>query len=299
MAPANVIVYYCANDARGTLTNFQRQTNVRNIWGEPSLQQNMDEWTAQSLTSSGLERVSLPGFGAQPQHGATVTGEESALIARARAGDQDAFSVLVRLHQRQVYTLALRMLRDQEEASEATQEVFLSAWQGLRRFREEARFSTWLYRIAYRHCLKVAENRRRDEVTRSELAAEANRAQRPESVMTTTRANDAEAEVREAVRAEIALLPPKYRAALVLRHIQELSYEEIAEVMRAPIGTVKTHLFRARALLKERLSDLERVRDESFARAEDLRSGWQASLEAGVRSLFEHGTEPTRGEGQP
>lgn len=270
---------------------------MRNIWGDSSLQPHMDDWAAHSLTTSGLEGVSLPGFGAQPQPGATVTGEESALIGRARVGDQDAFSVLVRLHQRQVYNLALRMLRDPEEASEATQEVFLSAWQGLRHFREEARFSTWLYRIAYRHCLKVAESRRRDDATRAELAAEASRAQRPESVMTTTLARDAEAQVREAVRAEIALLPPKYRAALILRHIQELSYEEIADVMRAPIGTVKTHLFRARALLKERLTDLERARDEGLARADDLRAGWQASLEASVRSLFDSGAEPKSGEG--
>jgi RNA polymerase sigma-70 factor (ECF subfamily) len=270
----------------------------------------MDEWTAHSLTP-GSQGVSLPGFGAQSPHGATVTGEEAALIARARDGDQDAFGVLVRLHQRQVYNLALRMLRDPEEASEATQEAFLAAWQGLRTFREEARFSTWLYRIAYRHCLKVAESRRRNDAARAELAAEATRAQRPESVMTSTLARDAEARVREAVRAEIALLPPKYRAALILRHIQDLSYEEIADVMRAPIGTVKTLLFRARAMLKERLSDLEHARDEGLARADDLRTGWQASLEASLRGIFEHGSEhgfdhgfehgadSTREEGRP
>ncbi len=284
------------------------RVNVRNISGDSWLQRHMDEWTTHSLTAGDLEGVAMPGFGAQAQHGATITSEETALIARARAGDQDAFSVLVRLHQRQVYNLALRMLRDPEEASEATQEVFLAAWQGLRHFREEARFSTWLYRIAYRHCLKVAESRRRDAAARAELAAEATRAQRPESVMSATLASDAEAQVRDVVRAEIALLPPKYRAALILRHIQDLSYEEIAVVMRAPIGTVKTHLFRARALLKERLSDLERARNEGLARADDLRSGWQASLEASIRSLFdhidlsdhaEHASEQTSGEGRP
>ena len=286
-------------DALRRSTRIPGETNVRNFWSDPSLQPHMqmDEWTAQPLTSTSLDGVPLRGVGPQPQAGATVTDEELALICRARTGDQDAFGVLVRLHQRQVYSLALRMLRDPEEASEATQEVFLAAWQGLRNFRAEARFSTWLYRIAYRHCLKVAESRRRDAATRAELADEASRAQRPESVMTTARADDAEARVREAVRAEIALLPPKYRAALILRHIQELSYEEIADVMRAPIGTVKTHLFRARALLKERLSDLERARDEGLARADDLRIGWQASLEASVRNLFESGAEPTGGEG--
>ncbi len=262
----------------------------------------MDEWTAHSLTPGSLEGVSLPGFGAPSARGATVTGEEATLIARARDGDQDAFGVLVRLHQRQVYNLALRMLRDPEEASEATQEAFLAAWQGLRHFREEARFSTWLYRIAYRHCLKVAESRRRNDAARAELAAEVSRAQRPENVLSSAMARDAEAQVREAVRAEIALLPPKYRAALILRHIQDLSYEEIADVMRAPIGTVKTHLFRARAMLKERLSDLERVRDEGLARADDLRTGWQASLEASLRSLFDHGdhgADTTHEGGQP
>jgi RNA polymerase sigma-70 factor (ECF subfamily) len=262
----------------------------------------MDEWTAHSLTPGSLEGVSLPGFGAQSARGATVTGEEATLIARARDGDQDAFGVLVRLHQRQVYNLALRMLRDPEEASEATQEAFLAAWQGLRHFREEARFSTWLYRIAYRHCLKVAESRRRNDAARAELAAEVGRAQRPENVLSSAMAREAEAQVRDAVRAEIALLPPKYRAALILRHIQDLSYEEIAEVMRAPIGTVKTHLFRARALLKERLSDLERARDEGLARADDLRTGWQASLEASLRSLFDHGdhgADATHEGGQP
>jgi RNA polymerase sigma-70 factor (ECF subfamily) len=262
----------------------------------------MDDWTAHSLTPGSLEGVSLPGFGAQSARGATVTGEEATLIARARDGDQDAFGVLVRLHQRQVYNLALRMLRDPEEASEATQEAFLAAWQGLRHFREEARFSTWLYRIAYRHCLKVAESRRRNDAARAELAVEVSREQRPENVLSSAMAREAEAQVRDAVRAEIALLPPKYRAALILRHIQDMSYEEIAEVMRAPIGTVKTHLFRARAMLKERLSDLERARDEGLARADDLRTGWQASLEASLRSLFDHGdhgADATHEGGQP
>ena len=73
--------------------------------------------------------------------------------------------MLVRLHQRQVYLLALRMLHDSEEATEATQEVFLAAWQGLRSFRGDARFATWLYRIAYNYCLKQAEHQRRAAAT--------------------------------------------------------------------------------------------------------------------------------------
>ena len=91
-----------------------------------------------------------------------VAPEEAALIARAQEGDQDAFAVLVRTHQRQVYALALRMLRENEAAYEATQEVFLAAWQGLRGFKGKARFATWLYRITYHHCLRVAEAQKRE-----------------------------------------------------------------------------------------------------------------------------------------
>lgn len=266
--------------------------DARNISSSQPLQPGMDEWvTGYMATASGLDGVSLPGAGGATARGDALADGEAALIGRARAGDQEAFGALVRLHQRQVYALALRMLRDPEEASEATQDVFLAAWQGLGRFREEARFATWLYRITYRHCLKVSEGRRRDEAARAEMAAERAREQGP---LASELARSAEAEVRETVRAEIALLPAKYRYALVLRHLQELSYEEIAEVMRVPIGTVKTHLFRARALLKERLSDLERARDEGMARADDLRVSLQAtvdSIEAGLRAWFERGRE--------
>ncbi|HEX9412730.1 MAG TPA: sigma-70 family RNA polymerase sigma factor, partial [Ktedonobacterales bacterium] len=181
---------------------------------------------------------------------------EADLIARARAGDQDAFAGLVRLHQRQVYLLARRMLHDEEDAVEATQEVFLSAWQGLRSFRGDAQLTTWLYRITYNHCLKVAESRRRDAQARAELASESAQAARPAVKLSQMHAQAALRDLCDAVRAEIATLPPKYQAVLSLRHLQELSYEEMAEVLRVPIGTVKTHLFRARAILKERLSGL-------------------------------------------
>jgi RNA polymerase sigma-70 factor (ECF subfamily) len=260
----------------------------------------MDEWLINNLAAGGLDGVALPGNGSALGGDALAAGE-AALIQRARAGDQDAFGALVRLHQRQVYSLALRMLRDPEEASEAAQDVFLAAWQGLGRFRQEARFATWLYRITYRHCLKISEGRRRADAARAEVAAEHAREQ-GHAALSTTLARAAEADVRETVRAEIALLPPKYRYAMVLRHLQELSYEEIAEVMSMPIGTVKTHLFRARALLKDRLSDLERARDEGLARAEELRVSLQAtidSIEVGLRGFFERGREaPGAGEGE-
>jgi RNA polymerase sigma-70 factor, ECF subfamily len=262
----------------------------RNILGAVPLQRDMFEDVAAAHTSrfGGLEGAALPGFEAAVPAGAgAVASEERALIERARTGDQDAFGVLVRLHQRQVYQLALRMLRDSEDATEAAQEVFLAAWQGLRGFRGDARFATWLYRIAYNYCLKAAEHRRRDATARAELAAESAHTHSPASALAARHAQDAEQAMREAIRGEIANLPAKYRAALVLRHLQDLSYEEMAEVMRVPIGTVKTHLFRARALLRERLEGLGHARDEGISRAGELR----ANLEAGLRGMLERGRE--------
>jgi len=104
----------------------------------------MDEWTQSPAVRLGGLEGALPGLDAPAERTAAISPEEAALVARARAGDQEAFGVLVRLHQRQVYNLALRILRDSEEAGEATQEVFLAAWQGLRGFRGQARFATWL-----------------------------------------------------------------------------------------------------------------------------------------------------------
>lgn len=198
-------------------------------------------------------------------------------VARAQKGDQEAFAVLVGRHQRQVYQLAMRMLRDEDEASEATQEVFLAAWQHLRSFRGDARLATWLYRITYNHCLKVSESRRRDQEARQALA-DASRESQPVNQLSAAMALAAERDVQATVRQQIDQLPQKYRRALVLRHLQDLSYEEMADVMSVPIGTVKTQLFRARTLLKERLDALERARAEGVARAGELRAGIEANL---------------------
>jgi RNA polymerase sigma-70 factor (ECF subfamily) len=227
---------------------------------------------------------------ASSERAAAVPAEEVALVARARSGDQDAFGVLVRLHQRQVYNLAMRILRDSEEAYEATQEVFFAAWQGLAGFRGQARFGTWLYRIAYNYCLRAGEARKRDIAARAELLAESAREQRPERRISAEHAAHAEQDLREAVRNGIASLPAKYRAVLVLRHLQDLTYEEMAQVMRVPIGTVKTQLFRARSMLKDRLQEFDQARAEGMARAGGLRAG----LEAGLRTMLERTREQPR-----
>ena len=177
--------------------------------------------------------------------------DDARLVKASQRGDQDAFALLVQRHQRRVFNMVLRMLQDYEDADEVTQEAFLAAWQGLPSFRGEARFATWLYRIAYRCCLRQLEQRKRERDLQAVIQAEQildrmNKEQRAEDSL---ELRDRQAMVRQ----QMEQLPTKYRSVLVLRHLQEMTYEEMADILSMPIGTIKTHLFRARNLLKERL----------------------------------------------
>jgi RNA polymerase sigma-70 factor (ECF subfamily) len=181
------------------------------------------------------------------------------LVAASKNGDQEAFAQLVQRYQRLVFNLVYRMLQQYEETTEITQETFLAAWQGLPSFRGDARFSTWLYRIAYNCSLKQLELRKRDRALQVALEAEktlenTNDEQRENAVVD---ARDRQILVQE----HLSHLPTKYRIVLILRHLQDMTYEEMAEILTMPIGTIKTHLFRARNLLKERLQSLHRESD--------------------------------------
>jgi RNA polymerase sigma-70 factor (ECF subfamily) len=188
---------------------------------------------------------------------ATTSADENdaELVAASQRGDQDAFAQLVQRHQRRVFNLVFRMLQQYEEANEVTQETFLAAWQGLSSFRGDARFSTWLYRIAYNCCLKQLEQRKKDKALNAAIQAEhlLDHADKEERASTVLEIHDFQNLVRE----HLSMLPAKYRVVLVLRHLQEMTYEEMAEILTIPIGTIKTHLFRARNLLKERLETFE------------------------------------------
>jgi RNA polymerase sigma-70 factor, ECF subfamily len=172
------------------------------------------------------------------------------LVGASQRGNQDAFALLVRRHQRRIFTLVFRMLQDYEETSECTQDVFVAAWQGLPGFHVEARFSTWLYRIAYQCCLRQLGRRKLEHARHS--AGQAEQAPvgiRPEKQgAETTRRHDRQTFVEE----QLEHLPLTYRTVLILRHLHDQTYEEIANITSMPLGTVKTRLFRARALLKER-----------------------------------------------
>ncbi|QBD79478.1 sigma-70 family RNA polymerase sigma factor [Ktedonosporobacter rubrisoli] len=203
----------------------------------------MSEYLVQSSQSLG---ISIPNVAS-----ACTEQDDAELVTASQAGSQEAFAQLVQRHQRRVFNLVFRMLQQYEEANEVTQETFFAAWQGLHSFRGDSRFSTWLYRIAYNCSLKQLEQRKRDKALQTAMQEE--RAIRDHGTRTELEVRDCQNLVRE----QLSLLPAKYRIVLVLRHLQEMTYEEMAEILTMPIGTIKTHLFRARNLLKERLEAFE------------------------------------------
>ena len=165
-------------------------------------------------------------------------------VARARAGDTDAFERLVRAHQADVYRLALHLVRDPETAEDVTQDAFLLAYRSLGRFRGQAKFSTWLYRIA-RNCavdaIRGRERRRRLE-----------RQIPPETSVP-------DPSLRAALAGAIDRLPPELREAFVVIEVFGLPYAEAARVLGVLPGTLKSRMHRTRKLLIEWLGDEERA----------------------------------------
>src|SRR5579883_3515670 len=175
--------------------------------------------------------LSLPGTVSIP-----VEQDDALLVAASKNGDQDAFSLLVLRYQRRVFNLVFRMLQNYEEACEITQETFLAAWQGLPAFRGEARFTTWLYRIAYNCSLKQLDARKRDQALQAALQSEQALEDEGEDSRT---AHLELLDNQKMVQEQLSQLPPKYRIVLILRHLQDMTYEEMAEVLTMPIGTIK------------------------------------------------------------
>ncbi len=206
-----------------------------------------------------MSEAGAPATAASPP--AAATGDQDrALVDRARAGDTGAFEALVRRYQGWVFTLALRMLGDRPEAEDVAQEIFLKAYRGLKRFKGASRFSTWLYAIASHHCLnQLAARRRRprpygggrtnqDGNDPPALADQlADPAPRADALLE-------RADLLRIVQAELANLTEEHRIILVLRDIQGLSYEEIAQTLRLELGTVRSRLHRARMEMKARLT---------------------------------------------
>lgn len=167
--------------------------------------------------------------------------DDQALVTAALGGRPEAFGTLVERYERAVYHLAYRTLRDGDEAQDAAQEAFFKAYRSLRTFKPDAKFSTWIFSITYHACCDRLARRKR--YSNEELPERADPAAGPESQAV---ASD---EARR-LRTAIGELPEKYRAVITLYHLQGRQYDEIAQVLGVPMGTVKTHLFRAKEQLR-------------------------------------------------
>ena len=185
------------------------------------------------------------------------------LVERTVAGDQKAFELLVLKYQRRIERLIGRMVRDTDLVEDIAQETFIRAYRALAQFRGEAQFYTWLYRIAVNTAKKALVDLKRDPLVSesalrgggddddetSAVENELTSAETPETVL-------AAKEIAAAVNSAMEALPDDLRQAVTLREIEGLSYEEIAEVMNCPIGTVRSRIFRAREAISAKVKPM-------------------------------------------
>jgi RNA polymerase sigma-70 factor (ECF subfamily) len=188
--------------------------------------------------------------------------QERLLIERCKNGDSAAFDTLVRNYEKRVYNLAYRLSGHYDEANDISADAFLRVFQALKMFRGDANFSTWLYRIV----TNVYLDRRKRTLNKQHLSLEEyieleeNSVARQIEDTAPTPSMAAEARERtDLLQGAIAALPDYQRALIVLYHTESLSYEEIAQVLSLPIGTVKSRLNRARLTLREKLEPLKEL----------------------------------------
>ena len=184
--------------------------------------------------------------------------EINQLIDRAQGGDESAYTELVNRYQSQVYAVCLKMVRNPETARDLGQETFVKVFNALSTFDRSYTFSTWLYKIARNTCI---DHFRRAKIETYSLDAplktrDGEMEREFQSPIETPERFLLLKERGRLIREAIDSLPDKYREVIHLRHTSELSYEEIADRLNVPLGTVKARLFRARELLKKRLKSL-------------------------------------------
>ena len=180
---------------------------------------------------------------------------EQELVARARAGDQNAFEQLVLDNQNRVYSLAFRMVNDREEAADLAQEAFLKAWQGLPNFQGESSFATWIYRLTTNLCIDFLRRQKRRQGVENAVSLDdpeggwtepADPGQDPQRALEGK-------ELRRALERALAALPDHHRQVLVMRELSQMSYQEIGQALDLDPGTVKSRISRARQALQKRL----------------------------------------------
>lgn len=191
--------------------------------------------------------------------------QEAAIVRKVLGGDANAFETLVLEYEKNVYNIALRMTGNSEDAADMTQEAFIKAYNSLQSFRGDSKFSVWLYRIVSNVCLDFLRSKNRrptvslsvedDDGEDAQLDV-ADESQSPELLLDRKL-------TRDSVRRGLDSLPPDYRQILLLREIQGLSYDEIAQALSLEVGTVKSRIFRARKRLCSFLIDDGNISDFS------------------------------------
>jgi RNA polymerase sigma-70 factor (ECF subfamily) len=183
------------------------------------------------------------------------SGDESELIRRCRSGDERAYRELVRRYQRQVYSIALRMVRSSEDAEDLAQETFVRMFRALDRYDLERPFAAWLFTIASRLSIDHLRRKRIRPISLFRRDAESDEEWTIEVEDPGLKPDEVTVHAEEERRSTdlIDSLPEHYRIVVMLRHQQDLSYEEIAEALKLPLGTVKARIHRARALLRSRI----------------------------------------------
>jgi len=180
--------------------------------------------------------------------------QDLAWVRESQRGDTLAFNRLVLKWEKSIYNLNLRMLHDADEAAEATQEVFLAAYKSIRRFRRDAKFSTWLYRISANYC--ISRIRRRPTAAHYSLEG-SSASPLPANQLPIRQSHEAAFladEKSSRVRSALEFLSPEQKAVVELKFYQDLTFEEISDVVKAPLSTVKSRLYSSLEILKVRLA---------------------------------------------
>ncbi len=188
-----------------------------------------------------------------------VPDADALLVQRSQAGDARAFELLVVKYHRRIQRLVARMVRDPGLVEDIAQETFLRAYRALPQFRGDAQFYTWLYRIAVNTAKKSLLDIRRDPLVLAHGPADADETSAPDpepSTLETPEALLASRELAAMVDAAMEALPDDLRQAITLREIEGLSYEDIADIMQCPIGTVRSRIFRAREAISQKIRPL-------------------------------------------
>jgi RNA polymerase sigma-70 factor (ECF subfamily) len=189
-----------------------------------------------------------------------VSGVEAGLVRRCLAGDEKAYRELVELYQGQVFSVVLRMVRRREDAEDLTQETFVRMFRALDRYDPQRPFAAWLFTIASRLAIDHIRRRKVQPVSLTQREAGSDEEYDIEVPDPGPTPDEVTSRTEEERRTEelIRSLPPHYRIVVMLRHQRDLAYEEIAEALHLPLGTVKARIHRAREILKGKLERMER-----------------------------------------